>query len=238
MISSRLRRIGARSAVVRLPARKPSSTSRPRGASTSRLSANAGPPSTSRTTSTGSPTASRKPPGWCRCRRRARTPARAPASRRCARCRAPWRRGAWRSAPRRCRRRCPPRGSAPARRRQPPAHHQRVECGEEHLRDRRRLGEGKPAGIGSASSWCTTTSSACAPPPTRPMTRSPTFHAGRRARPRPRRRTPGPECPPATRRRRVIAPALEEVGAIEAGGMHPDTDVIRASLPAWAPRRS
>ena len=120
----------------------------------------------------------------------------------------------------------------PLARGQPPPGHQRVVGGEEHLGDRRRLARRRaPRESASASSWCTVTSSACAPPPTSPITRSPTFqrvHA-------PHRLhlagvfQPGDVGRPAGRRR-VLAAALDQVRPVEPRGVHPHADVSGAYL--------
>ena len=75
-------------------------------------------------------------------------------------------------------------------------------------------------------SWrsCTVASSACPPPPTIAITRSP---SAKRSAPGPARRDLAGELEPGDvrrrpGRRRVVPRALEDVGAVEPGGAHAD----------------
>ena len=105
-----------------------------------------------------------------------------------------------------------------------------------------------PSGTGMAVRSCTTASSACPPPPTTAMTRSPCRTARRRAPRRPPRRPArGRACRRARPAARVEPVALQHVGAVEAGGAHGDEQLARAgegrdaratraSRRRWSPR--
>ena len=83
--------------------------------------------------------------------------------------------------------------------------------------------------MGIASSSCTTTASACAPPPTRPITRSPALpapHAGTERVHLARVLEPGNVRGPAVRRG-IVAPPLHQVGAVEPRRVHPHPDLAR-----------
>ena len=83
-------------------------------------------------------------------------------------------------------------------------------------------------------SWrsCTVASSACPPPPTMAITRSP---SAKRSAPGPRADDLAGELEPGdvgrrAGRRRVVARALVDVGAVEPGGAHADEDLAGPGL--------